>query len=106
MYLQLRHGCFLRSMPYFGRARKIGLMIEDGFQNGAGIVERESDAESEQRGQQQDLLHPGARMQFTLRANVEDRHGEGGGQKDRDVDQEHSQPAALRPASGGMEQHA
>ena len=55
------------------RPCEIGFVIEDRFQNGAGIVDREPDAESKERGQQKDFLHPGARMKFALRANIEDR---------------------------------
>ena len=106
MYLQLRHGCDLRSIPYFGRAGEIGFVIENGLENGAGIVQRETDAEREQAGQEQDFLHPGARMQFPLRANIKDRDGDGRGQEDRDIDQQHPKPAGLRPTTGGMEKHA
>ena len=45
-------------------------------------------------------------MKFALRANVEDRDGDRSGQENRNVEQEHAQPARLRPAGRGMEKDA
>ena len=75
MYLQLRHGCALRSMPYLGVRAKSDVMIEHRFENRTGIVERKTDAEREQAGKQQNFLHPRARIQFALRADVKDGDG-------------------------------
>ena len=37
-------------MPYFGVRAKSDLMIEDSFQDSAGVVERKPDAQREQAG--------------------------------------------------------
>ena len=47
-------------------------MVEDGFEDRAGVVNRKADPEREERREKKDLLHPGLRVQFALCANVED----------------------------------
>ena len=79
-------------------------MIEHRFEDGAGVVERQADTQREQAGQKHDFLHPGARMQFALRANIEDCDRDGSGQKNRHINQQRADPAGLRAAGRGMEQ--
>ena len=59
-----------------GRTREIGLMIKDGLEYGARIIERKADPKREQTRKQEYLLHPSAGIQFSLRTNVEDRDGD------------------------------
>ena len=59
--------------PIFRCARKIGLVIEDRFEHGAGIIERKTDAQRKQARQKQDFLHPSARMQLALGTNIKHR---------------------------------
>src|SRR5205814_8829307 len=92
--------------PVLRGAGKIRFMIEDRFQDGAGIIDRETNAEGEERGQEEDFLHPGARMKFALRAYVKDRNGDGGRQEDRHVEEQGSDPGVLRSTGGRMEEHA
>ena len=79
-----------------GRAGEIRLMIENGFEYRPRIIEGEANAEGEQARQEQDFLHPSVRVQFPLRANIENRHGDVSGQEDRDIDQKHPNPTGLR----------
>ena len=72
--------------PVLGRSREIGFVVKERFQHGPGVVERETDAEREQTGQEKNFFHPGARMQLALRANVKYRHRYRGGEEDGDVD--------------------
>ena len=90
----------------FRGALEFRLVIEDRLEHGARIVDRKSDAERDQRRQKKDFLHPGARMQFALRANIEDRDGDRSGEENRNVEQEHAQPAGLRAAGRGMQEDA
>jgi hypothetical protein len=39
---------------------------EDGFEHGAGVVDRKADSESDQRREQKHFLHPGARVEFAF----------------------------------------
>jgi hypothetical protein len=66
----------------FRRAGEIRFVIENSFENGPRIIKRKTDAEREQARQEQDFLHPGARMQFALRANIKDRNGDRCGHED------------------------
>ena len=52
----------------------------------------------EQERKEQHLLHPGARMQLALRADIKDRDRDRGGKKNRDINQESADPTVLRPA--------
>jgi hypothetical protein len=70
----------------FGRAGEVRFVIENGFENSARIIKGETDAEREQARQEQDFPHPGPRMQFTLRANIKNRDGDGCGHEDRTID--------------------
>ena len=90
----------------FRGAGEIRFVIEDGFENRASVIQGKTDAECEEGRQEEDFFHPGARIQFALGANVEDRDGAGGGQEDRDIDEQCPQQGRLRPAGGGMEKHA
>ena len=51
-------------------------MIEDRFQDGAGIIEGETDPECEQAREEKNLFHPAARIEFALRTNIKDRDGD------------------------------
>ena len=57
-----------------GRAREIGLVIEDSFKHSARVVEREANTQGEQTGQEKNFLHPRSRMQFPLGANIKNRY--------------------------------
>src|SRR6266446_7671930 len=62
-------------------ALEFRFVIENGFEHSARVIDRQTDAECKKRRQQKHFLHPGARMQFTLRANVKDRDRERRGEK-------------------------
>src|SRR2546423_2919819 len=89
-----------------GCARKIGFVIEDRFENCAGIIDGEADAERKERREEQNFFHPGARMKFALRAYIKYGDGNRRGKKNRNIEQHRSQPGGLRAAGGGMEEHA
>ena len=86
MYLQLPPWLRLALDTIFRCAVEVGLMIEDSFEHSARIIKRETDAEREQAWQEQDFLHPGARMKFALRANIKDRHRNRSGEENRNID--------------------
>jgi hypothetical protein len=81
-------------------------VVEDRFHDGARIVEGKANAEREQAGQEQHLLHPGPRMKLALRADIKDRDRNRRSKKNRDVDHEGADPARLRPTGGWMQEHA
>src|SRR5207237_4254838 len=44
--------------PVLGRSREIGFVIEESFEHGARVVERETNAEGDQTWQKKNFLHP------------------------------------------------
>ena len=89
-----------------GRAREIAGVIEERLEDGAGVIDGEADAEGEEQGQQEDFLHPGARIEDALGADVEDAGGEGGGDEDRDIEQDGAPHAAAEAAADGVQEDA
>ena len=87
------------------RARKIGLMIKDRLEHRSGVIERKTNAQREQTGQEKDFFHPAVRVQLALRANIKYRHRDGGSQKNRNVEEQGARPT-LGSAGGRMQQHA
>src|SRR5581483_6978021 len=53
---------------------KIGFVIKNGLQNGAGIVQGKTYPQRKQTREEQHLFHPTPGMKLTLRANVKHRH--------------------------------
>ena len=89
-----------------GRSREIGFVIEESFEHGARVVERETNAEGDQTWQKKNFLHPSSRMEFTLGAKIKHRDRSRCRDENRDVDQKGPKPAAIGSPSRGMQEDA
>ena len=70
----------------FRRADEGGLVIEEGFDHGFGIVDGHADAEREQQRKIGNFPPPRIRPKRLLRGEVEDDDGNGSEEEDRPVD--------------------
>jgi len=69
-----------------GRPRKIGMMIKNGLNHGAGVVERKADAKRQQAREKKYFLGPRARVQLALRADIKRRYRNRRSEEDGNVD--------------------
>src|SRR6202034_2312568 len=79
----------------FGGAFESALDAEERFHDGDGVGDGEADAEGHKKRQIEEGAIPAPRVEFFLGDEIEGRDGEGGGEEEREVDEEHLPPALI-----------
>src|SRR5690348_3943619 len=87
--LALRFDAILR------RADEFGLLAENRFEDGDGVAHREADADGHDERHVEDCAIPRFRIEDAFGGEIETGDGASGRQKQREVNQEHLEPALI-----------
>ena len=88
-------GVFLSFDFKFGCAGEFGFLADDGFDDGLRVADRNANADGHDEGHVEESAPPGFRANFFLRDEIKAGNGASGGEKERQVDNEHLKPALI-----------
>src|SRR5713101_861043 len=89
----------------FGRANELTFHAQEGFENGLGVADRDADAGGHDERHKEEGAPPGARAKDALRDEIEARDGAGGGEKQREIEEQHLKPALVGADDHRREKH-